>query len=159
MRDLKELKIRSYGNSRPYAPPTKELIGEFQLRFGVKLPPEYAEFLKFKNGGSPTMDRLSVGGTTYAVNDFYGLANSEPPQDVWDEGNLWFETRLWREAVLGSSDVPIARDSGGGQFYLSCTDRNAPVHFIRRESGTSIQLSRSFEAFIDGLSERPKRRA
>ena len=78
MRELTELSIKPIGNHRPFRFPTDDNIREFEKVFGVKLPDDYIQFLRFKNDGTPKMNFLNAG-KGYTLNDFFGLGD---PQDI-----------------------------------------------------------------------------
>jgi hypothetical protein len=155
MRDLKEININD-GGGRPVKrlPPTDDMIKEFEDYFGVKLPREYIELLRFSNGGGPEVDCIKQMGDEnaieVAVNRFHYLDDKK-----LSYGNLWFETAQWRP-ILGDKAMPFANDGGGGQFFFDLSSTPASIKFCVNDPGFDIiDIVESFEAFIDGLYINP----
>ena len=162
MRSPSELSIRSYGKRRPYAAPSSENLHAFEGRYSLRLPLDYVQFLGTVNGGAPTLNLAGDLG----VNDFFGLGPVEPlhvtsPEDGWEDGNLWAETRVFRHffAELGiptNRHVPIARDGGGGLWLIECTTPAGAVDFVTMESRRLRRCFESFANFLDAFQ--PRRR-
>src|ERR1043165_6643375 len=70
MRDLTELNFNVGGEPFRIPGPADETIAAFEQAFGVKLPSEYQEFLRFSNGGFTELGLFVPEGPV--VGDDYG---------------------------------------------------------------------------------------
>lgn len=153
MRNLAELEIDKPGK-RPVTagravrrpPPSLQDIADFESTFGVKLPAEYLEFLKFANGGHPFRGWFSPSGYGgyWDVNLFYHLT-SDRNEDL----GLWSETKTWQHYATYPI-IPIADDPCGDQIVLAY-DTLVPNVKLIIEGSLMVDVAPSFEAFIDLL--------
>ena len=158
MRDLTQLGFRRYGG-RPFPPFSDEMLHTFEAAFGVKLPDEYVQFLRFYNGGTLAMsayDDPAMGEGEF--NDFYGLGNRESDDKAaaagkWEYGNLWEETRIFRTYLLSGRGVPFAQDGGSNQLYLDFSDVGAPINRLIVATKKSYPIATDFGTFVDMLHE------
>jgi cell wall assembly regulator SMI1 len=153
MRDLSELNLNEGGEPVKRPPPSRDVIAAFEREFGVTLPADYLDLLRFSNGGCPELDvpTLPDGSLSdCSVDRFYHL-----DEDREDGSSLWRTTRDWR-AVLGDKKIPFADDGTGNEFVLDLNQEPASVSICLHEEGFELEpLAPSFAAFIDSLDIDP----
>jgi hypothetical protein len=151
MRDLKELRIDSYGkpNSRPA--PTAEEIKEIETALGFPLPSEYIQFLMSSNGGTPRLNVFSTDQTMtsqWAIALFYFLSNDRESLD-----SIW-RALMIHKSVIGPKRLPIAEDGFGNQIILDFNNSQPTVMVSVHDEGfRTITVAGSFKEFIDSLTE------
>ena len=59
MRNLAELGFRKFG-SRPFAPLVDNELREFEATFGISLPADYIQFLRFAMGALSTCANMTT---------------------------------------------------------------------------------------------------
>lgn len=114
-----------------YEPPmTTAYLDDFEHQSGVKLPPEYRDFLLLHNGGAPEPDAFPISDNP---SDSHALVAWFLGQDVEDDVDLltfYQETR----GRMPDHLIPIATDPGGNLICLSVTGETiGTVYFWEHE--------------------------
>lgn len=155
MRDLSELNINVGGKPVRRRAPTRDDIESFQKHFGIRLPEDYLDLLRFSNGGCPELDCIDPvgrpGAERIAVNHFCYLDDDER----WVDWSLWQATEEWRP-VLGKNSFPFARTGCGDPIFLDLrTSPPSVKRCIHDDCFAIVGIAPSFEVFIDGLFADP----
>jgi hypothetical protein len=122
-------------HSRPAA--DENLVAENEARLGLKLPPDYVEFLEFANGGDGF-----IGDNSYAI--LWGV-------DELPQFNLDYEITRWAPGFLA-----FGSDGGGEAFGFDTREENWPViqlPFIGMDWKEARPIADSFHGFLQRLSE------
>jgi len=154
MRALHELKINEGGRPIARPAPSDADISAFESHFGVRLPDEYVQLLRYSNGGHPELDSIQPAGRPeaerWSVGHFYYLS-----PDHTGTRSLWRAVETWRP-ILGERALVFAADGGGNQFFLDLSKSPAPVAVcVHDESFAVVSLTSSFAQFVDALSTDP----
>ncbi len=154
MRNLDELNMNEGGEPVTRHPPTTTHIAAFQTMFGVVLPKEYLDFLRYSNGGHPELNSFRPVGLSEdvlcGISRFYFLNDGQE-----DLEGVWAATKAWR-AALGRDIVSIGDDGGGDQILLSFDQTTPRVEFCIHDEGMRIaRVADSFAEFVDMLTEDP----
>jgi hypothetical protein len=159
MIDFTELGPKPSKN-RPFAAFSNVLLNEFETTFGIVLPNEYVDFLRFQNGGKLDLSEYEDenAGTFGRVSDFYGLGSraddeAERACGRWQFSNLWGETRMFRE-LFGILGVPIARDAGDNQLFLDFRNEPPSIGRMVFAEKRSYRLADTFNEFLGKLRAR-----
>ena len=151
MRNLHELNINEGGEPVRRPPPSDAALGHFERRFGLSVPDDLVQLLKFSNGGHPELNALDADGE-FAVDTIYHLAEEEEDDDT---ESLEFATEQWRP-ILGIHALPFARDGGGNQFFLDLAASPPAVKIcLHDEEFKVVPLAPSFEDFVARLKVDP----
>jgi hypothetical protein len=158
MRDLNFLGIRRWHN-RPFPKFTNAAVLAFEKYFGVDLPRDYVEFLRFANGGTLEMREYAdpVTGSVGGLDNFYGLGNSEEAQraeanGTLDYGNLWGETTFFKLHLLTEGvGVPFGSDGGGNRLFLDYRDPAICVSRFVIATRAAYRIAPTFDKFLDML--------
>lgn len=156
MRNFSELNINKGGRPIRRASPSKELIAEFEVKYGIKLPEGYLALLAYANGGHPELDSVQEPGreksVRWGISRFYFI-----DQDRESSENLWRETEHWRPA-LGPTAVPFAEDGCGNPFFFDFKTSPPAIYVcIHDDNFKSVKIAPSFETLIDNLELDPDR--
>ncbi len=120
---------------------------------GGKLPSDYITFLKQVNGGHPEVGSFYPLGNDrenniFDVDWFYSVDNPNV-KTLEDAFSAWGN-------IIGRSCLPIGRDGGDNQIYLSLDHTTSSVWlYLHDENCKKIKLADSFTQFIDGLIQNP----
>jgi hypothetical protein len=90
-------------------------VSEFEKRRGIKLPPDYRQFLLDYNGGTPLKQAVVIPDCHQEaiVDHFLGLKRNDEDIDTWlDE----------LDGDMPSEFIPIGFDPGGNALLLDLTD-------------------------------------
>jgi hypothetical protein len=120
-------------NSRPGA--TDGQISSAENGLGIRLPHEYAEFLKNRNGGEGLIGEAYV--TLWAVSELAPL-------------NLSYESNRWAPGLL-----IFGSDGGGEALGFDTRAPNWPIvqiPFVGMRWGSAHLLGATFGKFIENLS-------
>lgn len=171
MRDLAEINLQYYPSacSPPYvAPPSAEVVQEFEEHFQVKLPPDYLSFLSLANGGNPavsTFDYTTSNGefvqSPDQVGELFSLTADRQDEDKWFEGGVWEFTKFLREVFEENGWNPnvvcIGRNGADNFIYLDTATTPSPIYILYREDDNATpKIAESFKGFIDGLHPWPE---
>lgn len=119
---------------------------------GGDLPPSYIELVRHADGGHPEVGScypqgVQPGGELFDLDCFYALANPAV-ENVRDVHARW-------GGILGSGMLPLGRDGGGNQVYVSLRETPASVWLYRHENGQRLKLANSLDTFIESLTPNP----
>lgn len=144
-----------WDSSSPENPPlTDAMVRDAENELGVKLPKEYLDLLRLKNGGYtngfgfPMSQKTSWADDHVPLPDLKGIALepfSEGPLSVRDNSYLCEEWGLPPKQVLLSGD---------GHYWLTLDYRNGEVpsvSWIDVECDEDISVAPTSAAFFDGL--------
>lgn len=153
MRDLSELNINEGGNPVMRPAPSVDALEKFETEFGVKMPEGLKKLLEFSNGGHPELDSILRTNTGFeervSVDRFFHLVDGR------DVGSLRWAIETW-QPILGKNAIPFARDGGGNPFFIDSSEDPSAVKMCLHDEGmTIVQISPTFEVFIDGLESDP----
>ncbi len=154
MRDFAELKLNDRGKRVERAPPSLEVVLEFEQEFGVCLPLDYINLLTYSNGGHPELDSIAPlerrDIAMRAINRFFYLN-----EDQESPASLWAAARAWRP-ILGEKQIPIAADGGGNPFVLDLSEATPKVAaYLLDEGLVRVEIAPSFSDFINRLESDP----
>jgi len=152
MRDIWETHEESH-----YQPVTQEMIDHAQNYLGVKLPDEYIELIKIKNGGETKYKRFrTTHWNRYAEGwvPFYemvGIYNDpDDPLSIYIKKHMIAAWSLPNHIVLldGECHYWVALD------YRECGSTGNPsVVWIDVDNEKEFKFPNSFSEFIEGLVE------
>jgi hypothetical protein len=157
MRDLTALGARPFGKNRPFPAFAESALREFELAFHVQLPAEFVRFLRFANGGALELCVYDdPSGGIGGINDFYGIGRREDDNQAatggsWEYGNLWGETRAFRQYQFQGSGIPFATDGGGNKLFLDYREESPCVSRLIAATLSTYRVAASFEKFLDML--------
>ena len=100
--------------------PPDKLITIFEHHFGITLPAEYLDLLRFHNGGTPKrrIFRLKNVPAGYTLEDGYSIGIFYYLDDDRDGfNNLWTVTERFRP-FIGKTGLPIAEDVSGDVIFI-----------------------------------------
>ncbi len=119
----------------------------FQKINEFKFPKEYIQFLTSSNGGVPVenMFYLEEDDSEFFITKFYSLKHSGYPLEKVVEN-------LYEQEVLPKDFFPFA-STGGAGVYAFKMEAEFPVYVFTFDVLDPLQLSYSFEDFIDTLEE------
>lgn len=143
-------KFRGIEFCRTGAGLSEEDLADFETEFGLKIPPDYTQFLLCTNGGSPSPSAFSIRAKLQSnVNQFFSLKAGE----TGELQELSFKTRALADD-LPCGVIPIGRDDYGNHICINArvddTDYGAVV-FEDRELEEFAYLAKTFESFLDSL--------
>ncbi len=149
--DFQRLNINEGGQMVSRLPPSDEEIGALEKNFGLIIPQEYLDLLRFSNGGHPELDCYDPNGqedeSSFAVNKFFHL---DGDRDAFN--NLWRETAVWRP-YIGDGSLPIASDGGGNILFLDLSSSMHPVKVCWHDEQFLIgEMASTLADFIAGLN-------
>ncbi len=131
-----------------YSPVSAEALKSFEREHGVKLPDEYKRFLEAHNGGSFDDDDVVFdrgGGDIIAFADFYAL---DAPFRYAD---LSTHYRLFQQAGVPASLLPIADDGMGNPICLSLSAYGAPLSLWDHETGEVSDVASGIDELLRGI--------
>lgn len=152
-------------------PITEKQLAATERKLKISLPPQYRAFLLRHNGGWPEPDSFvfKQGRGSYSdstVNRF--LAIHDGPHSNFVE---YFKTYKTEHPRVPEELVPIANDPGGNLICIALAgDRPGAVYFWDHEEEADFRdgepatwdnvhlVADSFDAFLQGLGQTPKRR-
>ncbi|AKS07109.1 SMI1/KNR4 family protein [Pseudomonas trivialis] len=125
-------------------------VHALEARLGRRLPASYLQFIRSANGGHPEAGSFFLDASSDAsvgVDWFYSLGGAaadslEKALDDWAQ-------------VLGPFMLPLGRDGGGSQFYISLDSPSGSVWYYSHEGSERIQLADSFDEFLQQLQVHP----
>lgn len=132
---------------------TTKFFSKLKGLIGSEIPSDYIDFITEVNGGHPEVGSFRPlededGQNLFDVDWFYSIDNPAVPKlmDVFVE---------WKD-ILGSKNLPIARDGGGNQIYLNFSDDVPTVWlYLHDEDGRRLKISNGFAGFLNGLMQNP----
>ena len=125
-------------------------VRALEARLGRRLPETYLQFIRSANGGHPEAGSFFLNASpdaSVSVDWFYSLG---------DAGIYSLDKALddWAQ-VLGPFMLPIGRDGGGSQFYISLDSPSGSVWYYSHEGAERTQLAESFDEFLQQLQVHP----
>ena len=151
--NLERLNINVNGISSPEFSGDNSLFEELASLVGIEIPADYIQFISRADGGHPEIGCFKVigddnGENLFDVDWFYSVGNPSV-EKVKDVLSNW-------GGVLGRMNLPIGRDSGGNQIYLSLADETPSVWLYLHDEGEArLKISNSFSEFLDSLIMNP----
>ena len=151
-RNLKNLTFNSAYKSVKRPKLDLKVLDKLERHFGIKVPDEYVQLLKFSNGcsfneSSYVPEKLPTGYGMITACWFYGVY-----EDQKDSNGLWWAIEGYR-AALGVDRIPISSDPGGDMICLNVSISPAFVEMWMHEIDEYIFVAKSFEEYVDGLFE------
>ena len=134
-------------------PPKQKNIRDFEMKFGLKLPPLYLQLLMHANGGHPELNSYvnSLNGKGTAIDHLYHLSD-----DKSSYNSIWRIASDYRKYISRSA-LAFAENGGGDMIALDVEMLNNPVSIHYGDNNfKGVFLSDSFEEFIDGLKIDPE---
>ncbi|MCF5664590.1 hypothetical protein GIV47_06380 [Pseudomonas marginalis] len=121
-------------------------VRALEARLGRRLPETYLQFIRSANGGHPEAGSFFLNASpdaSVSVDWFYSLGDAgidslDKALDDWAQ-------------VLGPFMLPIGRDGGGSQFYISLDSPSGSVWYYSHEGSERTQLADSFDKFLQQL--------
>ena len=118
-------------------------VRALEARLGRRLPETYLQFIRSANGGHPEAGSFFLNASpdaSVSVDWFYSLGDAgidslDKALDDWAQ-------------VLGPFMLPIGRDGGGSQFYISLDSPSGSVWYYSHEGSEPTQLAESFDEFL-----------
>lgn len=114
-------------------------IENMEVKYNIKFPYQYKEFLCKYNGGYTPRTKFKVGKISSDIRGFYGVGNVKLALDTG-------ELQLWiKEGVL-----PIASDSFGNYIVIGLdNDINGKIFFCDHEKGNKMEyIAENLKSFI-----------
>lgn len=144
----------------PYGATSPEEITQFEVRWGILLPPDYKQFLLHSNGGMPQPENFAIPGfhgLGSSLTSFYGIHNGP------EHNRLDWACEVHKDRVPADL-IPIAYDAFGN---VVCTGWKGPrqgkIYFWDHEdeldeNGDFVQdyrnvflVANSLQEFLDSL--------
>ena len=148
--DIGRLKININGKPSPGFKGADSAFHEIASLVGGQLPESYIRFIRQVDGGHPEIGSFRGPGddpnNMFEVDWFYSVGNPAV-KTVKDAIASW-------GAVLGAGTLPIGRDGGGNQIYISL-DSSSVWLYLHDEGGKRLRVADNFEHFVDSLVMNP----
>lgn len=141
--------------TRSFEPVSAQKIAAVERRLGVKLPPDYKQFLRTVNGGIPSPSVFDVPGWDVVCLDFlYGIG---PERDSCD---LEYEQEDL-EGQVPPGLITVGLEPGGSCLLLRVSEPGIRRVFFFDRSGFWVgpggqnifPVADSFSAFLESLRE------